>query len=184
MRSNLLTSALLNLGRIRPSSEEHAALLKLAIDELATGLQEVRELAGGPHPSVLAERGLGAALEALALRSPMPVELQSLPDRRLPDEVEAAAYYVVTEALANVNKHAGARRVVVRATVDAHRLAVAVADDGVGGADDQGAGLRGPCRSASRRSRAGSHSRAQPAAEPGCEPRSRHGMAAQAEKSK
>ena len=73
----------------------------------------------------------------------MPVELRSLPDRRLPEQVEAAAYYVVAEALANVNKHAGARRVVVRATVDAHRLAVAVADDGVGGADDQGAGLRG-----------------------------------------
>ena len=138
-----LTSALLSLGRIRAGSEEHAALLKLAIDELATGLQEVRELAGGLHPSVLTERGLVAALEALALRSPMPVELRTLPDRRLPEPVEAATYYVVAEALANVNKHAGARRVVVCATVDAHRVAVAVADDGVGGADDQGAGLRG-----------------------------------------
>jgi PAS domain S-box-containing protein len=138
-----LTSALLSLGRIRASSDEQAALLELAIDELATGLQEIRELAGGLHPSVLTERGLVAALEALALRSPMPVELRDMPDRRLPEPVEAAAYYVVAEALANVNKHAGARRVVVRATVDAHRLAVAVADDGVGGADDQGAGLRG-----------------------------------------
>jgi len=73
----------------------------------------------------------------------MPVELRTLPDRRLPEPVEAATYYVVAEALANVNKHAGARRVVVCATVDAHRVAVAVADDGVGGADDQGAGLRG-----------------------------------------
>ena len=63
-----LTSALLTLGRIRAASDEHAALLELAIDELATGLQEIRELAGGLHPSVLTERGLVAALEALALR--------------------------------------------------------------------------------------------------------------------
>jgi signal transduction histidine kinase len=84
-----------------------------------------------------------AALEALALRAPVPVQLQVLPDRRLPEPVEAAAYYVVAEALANVHKHAGARRVVVRAMVHADRLAVAVADDGVGGADDRGAGLRG-----------------------------------------
>ena len=138
-----LTSALLSLGRIRASSDEHAALLELAIDELATGLQEVRQLAGGLHPSMLTERGLVAALEALALRAPVPVELQALPDRRLPEPVEAAAYYVVAEALANVHKHAGARRIVVRATVEADRLAVAVTDDGIGGADEQGAGLRG-----------------------------------------
>ena len=138
-----LTSALLSLGRIRASSEEHAALLELAIDELATGLQEIRELAAGLHPSVLTERGLVTALEALVLRSPMPVELQALPDRRLPESVEAAAYYVVAEALANVHKHARANRVVVCATVDERRLAVAVVDDGVGGADEHGAGLRG-----------------------------------------
>ena len=138
-----LTSALLTLGRIRAASDEHAALLEVAIDELATGLQEIRELAAGLHPSVLTERGLVAALEALALRAPVPVQLQDLPDRRLPEPVEAAAYYVVAEALANVQKHAGARRVVVRAVVHADLLAVAVADDGIGGADDQGAGLRG-----------------------------------------
>ena len=73
----------------------------------------------------------------------MPVELQALPDRRLPESVEAAAYYVVAEALANVHKHARANRVVVCATVDERRLAVAVVDDGVGGADEHGAGLRG-----------------------------------------
>jgi PAS domain S-box-containing protein len=138
-----LTSALLSLGRIRASSEEHAALLELAIEELATGLQEVRELAGGLHPSMLTERGLDAALEALALRAPVPVELEAMPDRRLPEPVEAAAYYVVAEALANVHKHAGAHRVVVSATTDAHRLTVVVLDDGVGGADEHGAGLRG-----------------------------------------
>ena len=138
-----LTSALLSLGRIRASSDEHAALLELATEEVATGLQEIRELASGLHPSMLTERGLVSALKALALRAPVPVEVRAVPDRRFPEPVEAAAYYVVAEALANVHKHAGAHRVVVRATADAHRLAVAVADDGVGGADAQGAGLRG-----------------------------------------
>jgi signal transduction histidine kinase len=138
-----LTSALLSLGRIRASSDEHAALLELAIEELATGLQEIRELAGGLHPSMLTERGLATALQALAMRAPLPVELEALPDRRLPEQVEAAAYYVVAEALANVQKHASARHVAVSATADADRLAVVVSDDGVGGADAQGSGLRG-----------------------------------------
>jgi PAS domain S-box-containing protein len=138
-----LTSALLSLGRIHASSDEHAALLELAIEELATGLQEIRELAAGLHPSMLTERGLVAALEALALRAPVPVELSAVPDRRLPAPVEAAAYYVVAEALANVHKHAGARRVVVTATADAHQLTVLVVDDGAGGANPHGAGLGG-----------------------------------------
>jgi signal transduction histidine kinase len=138
-----LTSALLSLGQIRASSDQHAALLERAIDELSVGLQEIRELASGLHPSMLTERGLVAALEALALRAPVPVELHEVPDRRLPEPVEAAVYYVVAEALANVQKHAGARRVVVTVKADARRVAVAVDDDGVGGADEQGGGLRG-----------------------------------------
>ena len=138
-----LTAVLLNLGRLRDSSAERSALLDVAIDELATGLRELRELAGGLHPAVLSERGLVAALKALALRAPVPVDLQALPDGRLPDQIEAAAYYVVAEALANVHKHAGARRVVVRATTDDGRLTVEVVDDGVGGADEGGGGLRG-----------------------------------------
>src|SRR5207244_12232877 len=99
--------------------EEPAALRDIAIDELAAGLQELRELASGLHPSVLSERGLVPALEALALRAPVPVDLEVVPDRRLPEQVEAAAYYVVAEALANVHKHAGARPSPVRATPDA-----------------------------------------------------------------
>jgi PAS domain S-box-containing protein len=138
-----LTSALLSLGRIRASSDEHARLLDRAIDELALGLEEIRELASGLHPSMLTERGLVAALEALALRAPVPVDLHDVPDRRLPEPVEAAVYYVVAEALANVHKHAGARRVVVTVRADAGRVVVAVDDDGVGGADEQGGGLRG-----------------------------------------
>jgi PAS domain S-box-containing protein len=138
-----LTGVLLNLGRLRESPDERDALLGAAIDELAAGLQELRELAGGLHPSVLSERGLAAALKALALRAPVPVELEALPARRLPEQVEAAAYYVVAEALANVHKHAQARRVVVRASAEEQSLVVEVVDDGVGGADPEGTGLRG-----------------------------------------
>jgi PAS domain S-box-containing protein len=138
-----LTSALLSLGRVRAASDDDAALLERGVDELATGLQEIRELAGGLHPSMLTERGLVAALEALALRAPVPVELRASADRRWPEPVEAAAYYVVAEALANVHKHAGARRVEVTVSADDRRLVVAVVDDGVGGADAHGSGLRG-----------------------------------------
>ena len=92
---------------------------------------------------MLSERGLVPALEALALRAPVPVELEAVPHTRLPQATEAAAYYVVAEALANVQKHANARRVVVRASVDANLLTVEVVDDGTGGADVEGTGLRG-----------------------------------------
>jgi PAS domain S-box-containing protein len=138
-----LTSALLNLGRLRETGAVQAELLDQSIDELTTGLQEIRELANGLHPAVLADRGFAAALEALALRAPVPVELAALPAARLPEQVEAAAYYVVVEALANVQKHAGARRVVVSAVVDEGTLVVDVRDDGAGGADPGGGGLRG-----------------------------------------
>jgi signal transduction histidine kinase len=138
-----LTSVLLNLGRVREAGDGRADLLDLAIDELATGLQELRELAGGLHPSVLSERGLEVALGALALRAPVPVELEAVPDRRLPEAAEAAAYYVVAEGLANAQKHARARRVVVRLTEEGSTLVVEVVDDGVGGADPKGGGLRG-----------------------------------------
>jgi signal transduction histidine kinase len=134
---------LLLLGRLRAMTPEPDPMLVLAIDELAAGLDEIRELASGLHPAVLTERGLGAALEALALRAPLPVELDIAIDRPIPEPVEAGAYYVVAEALANVHKHAGARRVVVNATSDDRSLVIAVADDGVGGADEEGEGLRG-----------------------------------------
>jgi PAS domain S-box-containing protein len=138
-----LTSVLLSLGRLRETGTGDGALLARAIDELATGLQDLHELASGLHPAVLSERGLSSALEALALRAPVPVELTAVPDRRLPEQVEVGAYYVVSEALANVHKHAGARRVVVRATAEHAALLVEVADDGAGGADPEGEGLRG-----------------------------------------
>jgi PAS domain S-box-containing protein len=138
-----LTSVLLHLGMLRASSGPDYRMLDLAIDELAAGLDEIRTLASGLHPAVLSERGLSTALEALVLQAPVPVELETLPDRRLPEQIEAAAYYVVAEALANVQKHAGARRVLVRVAAREDRVEVAVVDDGLGGADEEGRGLRG-----------------------------------------
>jgi PAS domain S-box-containing protein len=138
-----ITSVLLCLGRLRAQADEPVELLDFAIDELAAGLDEIRTLASGLHPSLLSERGLAPALEALALRVPLSVELEALPDVRLSEPVEAAAYYVVAEALANVQKHARPRRVVVSVTADEHGLDVRVADDGIGGADADGHGLRG-----------------------------------------
>jgi PAS domain S-box-containing protein len=138
-----ITSVLLCLGRLRAQADEPVELLDFAIDELAAGLDEIRTLAGGLHPALLSERGLAPALEELALRAPMAIELEALPRERLPEAVEAAGYYVVAEALANVQKHAQARRVVVSVTAGEHGLDVRVGDDGVGGADPDGNGLRG-----------------------------------------
>jgi PAS domain S-box-containing protein len=139
-----LTSVLLTLGRVRSNaSDGDRELLDAAIDELAGGLDELRTLASGLHPAVLSERGLAAALEALTLRAPVPVQLAAVPDRKLPEPIEAAAYFVTAEALANVQKHAGAGKVVVSATSDDRRLLVEIVDDGAGGADPTGEGLRG-----------------------------------------
>jgi signal transduction histidine kinase len=139
-----LTAALLTIGRLRSQAVDgDRAVLDAVVEELAAGLDELRELASGLHPSVLTERGLVAALEALALRAPLPVELAELPDRKLPEALEAATYYVVAEALANVQKHAGAGIVVVTVTCDDVRLLVEIVDDGAGGADPEGEGLRG-----------------------------------------
>jgi PAS domain S-box-containing protein len=138
-----LTGVLLTLGRVRETPAERAELLGSAIDELAAGLQEIRELASGLHPSVLSERGLTAALQALALGAPVPVRLEELPEVPLTEAVEATAYYVVAEAVANVHKHAGASSITVRLTNEGSALVVDVLDDGVGGADLEGSGLRG-----------------------------------------
>jgi PAS domain S-box-containing protein len=138
-----LTAVLLHLGRLRESPSDHGELLDRAITELAEGLQEIRELASGLHPAVLVERGLDAALEAIALRAAVPIELRTQIGCVLPDQVQAAAYYVVAEGVANANKHAGASRVVVRTRTDDGNLVVEIADDGGGGADEEGSGLRG-----------------------------------------
>jgi PAS domain S-box-containing protein len=111
--------------------------------ELTLALDELRELARGIHPAILTDRGLDAALDALAARSPVPVEI-AVENVELPAAVEAAAYYVVAEALANVVKYADATQVTVHVGREDGRAYVEVADDGRGGADPgAGSGLRG-----------------------------------------
>src|SRR4051794_34611145 len=121
-----------------------ARLLSGAQEQLAQGLDELRELARGIHPAVLTDRGLGPALESLALRAPVPVEIDKLPDERLSPPVEAAAYYLVAEAITNVAKYAHASHATVFVARSNGSATVVVADDGVGGADAAlGTGLRG-----------------------------------------
>jgi signal transduction histidine kinase len=135
----------LRLAQSRVVSDPATAetVLESAREELSAALDELRELARGIHPAVLTDRGLAAAIEALAVRSPVPVDVQT-PAEPLPQSVEAAAYYVVAEALANVSKYAGASAVSVRVSHENGCARVEVADDGVGGADSaQGSGLRG-----------------------------------------
>jgi signal transduction histidine kinase len=120
-----------------------AAELATAAAQLREVIAELRALTQGIHPPVLAEQGLAAALEVLAERAPLPI-VADIPAQRWPEQLERAAYFVITEALANVYKHAGAHRAHVRVDGDAHRLIAEVADDGVGGADlARGTGLRG-----------------------------------------
>lgn len=118
--------------------------LASAREELALALGELRDLARGIHPAVLRDHGLGPALNALAARAPVTVEVAGLPGERLPEPVEAAAYYLVAEALTNVARHARATVVTVRVTRTGDRARIEVRDDGTGGADiGHGSGLRG-----------------------------------------
>ncbi len=119
-------------------------LLATAQDDLAQGIDELRELARGLHPPLLSEHGLGPALDALLARTPVPVEVAELPEERLAPPVEAAAYYVVAEAITNVTKYADASRATVHIQRSNGCATVTVSDDGVGGADPAGgSGLRG-----------------------------------------
>jgi signal transduction histidine kinase len=120
-----------------------AAMLDAASTELARATDELRELARGIHPAVLSDRGLSAAVESLAKRAPLPVEIDASLEGQLPEPVESAAYFVVSEALTNVVKHSGADRAEVGIRRSDGRLLVEVRDDGSGGADPAGSGLRG-----------------------------------------
>ena len=119
-------------------------ILHEASNELSEALKELRELARGLHPAVLTDRGLGPALEALAERSTVPVELSLELNGRLPAGVEVAIFYVVAEALTNVSKYAEATAALVHLADGGDHVSVVVADDGRGGADPSGGtGLRG-----------------------------------------
>jgi len=125
--------------------ESAARLHREAMDQTRAGLAQLRDLAAGIHPGILTDRGLGAAVEALASRLPVPVTVDDALRRRLPAPVEASLYFFVSEALTNAVKHASAAHLRVRIAIDGDRLGVEVADDGVGGAAPtaHGTGLAG-----------------------------------------
>jgi signal transduction histidine kinase len=122
-------------------------LLVATRESAALALRELREVVRGIHPPVLAERGLGDAVRALALDSPLPATVTVRLAGRLPDPIEAAAYFAVAEALGNAAKHARASKVEIVLTQAGEMLRIVVRDDGRGGADpDRGSGLRGLAR--------------------------------------
>jgi PAS domain S-box-containing protein len=113
-------------------------------DRLTSVIEELREMSRGIHPAILTEGGLSPAIEALALRSPIPVELNVCPERRLLEGIEVAAYYVISEALTNAAKHSQASRVQIDLRIEEDVLRLSVVDDGAGGASlSGGSGLIG-----------------------------------------
>ena len=131
-------------GKLGADANGAGELLTEADGELRAALDELRELARGIHPAVLTEQGLGAALRSLAERSPVPVKINASPETRLPAAAEAAVYFLVSEALANVAKYARASRVRVNVARTNGQVLVEVDDNGIGGADpSRGTGLRG-----------------------------------------
>jgi signal transduction histidine kinase len=130
--------------RLESDPEGAKTLVAEAHEEAKSALKEIRDLVRGIHPVILEDRGLDAALSAVVARSPVPVELRvDVPDRP-PEPVESAAYFVVSEALANIARHAHATRAHVGIARSGDTLIVEVRDDGVGGADPvRGTGLRG-----------------------------------------
>jgi GAF domain-containing protein len=131
-------------AKLPTGADELRADLTGVAEGLATAMDELRELSRGIHPSILTEGGLLPALKALGRRSPVRVKLDMGFEQRLPDHVEVAAYYTVSEALTNASKHANATRVWVSLRVEDDMLLLSIRDDGVGGADsNRGSGLTG-----------------------------------------
>ena len=127
-------------GRADPEVE---SLLAAAADEVKVAVEELRQLASGIHPGILTQGGLAVALAALANKAPVPVTVDANVDRLQP-EIESTAYFVASEALTNVAKHAHASSASIRACVENGKLVIEVSDNGVGGAAaDRGTGLRG-----------------------------------------
>jgi signal transduction histidine kinase len=143
-----LISIAMSLGLLETKLPEQAAAAQPIVREarraLTLALQELRELTHGINPPLLTERGLAAALDELCRRAGLPSRLHLAVDRRLPDQIESAAYFMVSEALTNAAKHSHATEVSVAATYAGQRLTVEIADDGIGGAATAGgSGLRG-----------------------------------------
>jgi signal transduction histidine kinase len=143
-----LVSIAMSLGllesKLAPGEEEARPLLHETREALTLALAELRELTHGISPPLLIEQGLSAALDDVCRRAALPVQLRLQVDRRLPDEIESAAYFVVSEALTNAAKHSHGSEVRVVAACAGQRLTVEVTDDGIGGAGTAGgSGLRG-----------------------------------------
>jgi signal transduction histidine kinase len=131
------------LEKLDADPEAAKALLRDAHGDAQLALRELRDLARGIHPAVLTDRGLDAAVSGLAARSPIPVRVRGSLAERPPASVEATAYFIASEALANVAKHAGANSAEVALELADGRLRVEIVDDGRGGADPHGTGLQG-----------------------------------------
>jgi signal transduction histidine kinase len=130
-------------GRIDGDSEARAGIDQ-ARRQIAASLAELREISSGLHPAVVSGHGLPVALEQLAARAPVPVELAIEVEGRLPEPLEVAAYYVVSESLVNIAKHAQAKTARVEIVKEQSELVLEIVDDGIGGADsERGTGLRG-----------------------------------------
>jgi signal transduction histidine kinase len=126
------------------ADEDSRRLLESAKSDLAAAIGELRELARGRNPSVLTDRGLGAAVHEIAAHSAVPIEVLAVPSSRMSEVVETTAYYVIAEAIANAQKHAQASAIQVLVLASAHGLRVEVGDDGVGGAvQTSGSGIEG-----------------------------------------
>jgi signal transduction histidine kinase len=155
----LLIGLRLRLGLIRQSLSANAAAdspgtdglgpddlsieVDTAMSDLDAALAELRELAHGLHPMLLSTRGLAAAVVSLAERAPVPVQVDVRVRQRLPQAIETATYFVIAEGLTNIAKHAAATSATVTVTERPGRLLVEILDDGTGGADVAGSGLRG-----------------------------------------
>jgi signal transduction histidine kinase len=123
---------------------EASSRIEHARGEIATSLQELRDIARGLHPAVVSGHGLEVALESLAARAPVPVRLNVELEDRLPEQLEVAAYYLVSESLANIGKHAQASSASIDVRRDNGQVVIEIVDDGIGGADTEaGSGLRG-----------------------------------------
>jgi signal transduction histidine kinase len=141
-----LVALSMHLGRAEARLDDQpelAALVRQAREEAGSAIAELRDLARGIAPPVLADRGLAAAIEGLGRRSAIPVTVEADIDQRPPPVVETAAYFVAAEALTNAAKHAGGAPVSVRAVRERDTVVVEVSDSGSGGADPDGSGLTG-----------------------------------------
>ena len=127
-----------------PPPQQTAALIVRAGDELTLAIEELRELAHGLPPALLAKLGLAGAIRSIAARASTPVKLVELPSVRLDDTAEATAYYVIAEAVTNAQRYSHADTIWISAVVSPHVVEILVADDGVGGANEvMSSGLQG-----------------------------------------